>query len=178
MRKLGKGSPCQWSGKASWRKWEGSGPRRTDRQARVQRWREGGGPLLREPSGCPSSWTPHGPAVRLASKNIVEHRPLLSCGLAHSRDWGHSQRGRGVSEELRAHRPAWRLTPAPRIVQDRAAATWTHLRSPRACWTEASRRQPCERRRQGHRCWFPSSQTHSWSEPASCPLPLAAPDLA
>lgn len=39
-------------------------------------------------------------------------------------------------------------------------------------------RQPSGWRCRGPRSWSPSSQTRSWSEPASWPLPSAAPDLA
>lgn len=38
-------------------------------------------------------------------------------------------------------------------------------------------RRPSGRRCRGPRCWFPSSQTRSQSEPASWPPPPAAPDL-
>lgn len=58
------------------------------------------------------------------------------------------------------------------------SAAWAHFRGhPELAGPGHPGRKMSGWRRQGHRCWFPSSQTHYWSVPASQPLPLDSPDL-
>lgn len=60
-----------------------------------------------------------------------------------------------------------------------AAAAWASLRGhPGPAGPERPGRRPSGWRCQGHRCWFPSSRTHSRAAPASWPPPPAPPDLA
>lgn len=59
-----------------------------------------------------------------------------------------------------------------------AAAARAHLRDQPGLGAQGRPgRQPSGQRCRGPRCWFPSSQTRSQSEPASWPLPPAALDL-
>lgn len=131
------------------------------------------------------------PTDGLAQENVVEHRPRLPGSLAHGAERGAqlvggvSQRGWGPPVSIRSwasagqHRSQLQhLEESGKGLRGRAVAAWAPFRGcPERAGQRRPGRRPCGQTHQGHQCWFPSSQSHSLSAPASRPLPPAVPDL-